>query len=74
MELLVRRLILISVAPPTSRNYDAQILLGMLASYAFEPMRHRLESQLRHSPMAFRVWRAITKLVILSEGDAQAEA
>ena len=37
MELLVRRLILISVAPPTSRNYDAQILLGMLASYAFEP-------------------------------------
>jgi len=29
MDLLVRRLILVSVAPPTSRNYDAQILLGM---------------------------------------------
>ena len=74
MELLVRRLILISVAPPTSRNYDAQILLGMLASYAFEPMRDRLESQLRYSPMAFRVWRAITKLVRLSEGGEHAEA
>lgn len=68
MELLVRRLILVSVAPPTSRNYDAQILLGMLASYAFEPMMDRLDSQLRHSPMSFRVWRAITKLVKLSEG------
>ena len=68
MELLVRRLILISVAPLTSRNYDAQILLGMLASYAFEPMMDRLDSQLRHSPMSFRVWRAITKLVKFSEG------
>jgi hypothetical protein len=68
MELLVRRLILVSVAPPTSWNYDAQILLGMLASYAFEPMMDRLDSQLRHSPMSFRVWRAITKLVKLSEG------
>ena len=74
MELLVRRLILVSVAPPTSRNYDAQILLGMLASYAFEPMRELLESQLRYSPMSFRVWRAITKLVGLREGDQQAKA
>ena len=74
MELLVRRLILISVAPPTSRNYDAQILLGMLASYAFEPMRDRLDSQLRYSPMGFRVWRAITKLVMLSEGGEHTDA
>jgi hypothetical protein len=74
MELLVRRLILISVAPPTSRNYDAQILLGMLASYAFGPMRDRLDSQLRHSPMSFRVWRAITKLVTLSESGEHAGA
>jgi len=66
LELLVRKLILISVAPPTSRGYDAQILLGMLASYAFDPMTGRLDSQLRHSPMAFRVWRAVTKLVRLS--------
>jgi hypothetical protein len=63
MELLVRRLILICVAPPTSRNHDAQILLGMLASYALGPMMDRLDSQLRNSPMAFRVWRSITKLV-----------
>jgi hypothetical protein len=74
MELLVRRLILISVAPPTSRNYDAQIMLGMLASYGFEPMRDRLESQLRYSPMSFRVWRAITKLVMLRADGEQADA
>ena len=74
MELLVQRLILISVAPPTPRNYDAQILLGMLASYAFEPMRDQLESQLRYSPMSFRIWRTITKLVKLGEDDKQAKA
>ena len=68
MEPLVRRLTLVSVAPPTSRNYDAQIMLGRLASYAFEPMREQLESQLRYSPMSFRVWRAITKLVGLERG------
>jgi hypothetical protein len=67
-ELLVSRLILISVAPPTSSNYDAQILLGLLASHAFDTLRNQLESQLRHSPMSFRVWRSITKLVRLSEG------
>jgi hypothetical protein len=66
MDLLVRRLLLIAVAPPTSRNYDAQIMLGSLASYAFEPMKERLDSGVRYSPMAFRVWRAITKLVMLS--------
>ncbi len=73
MDLLVQRLILISVAPPTSRTYDAQILLGMLASYAFELTRDRLEAQLRDSPMSFRVWRAITKLVMLSKDGEQAE-
>lgn len=73
MDLLVRRLILISVAPPTSRTYDAQILLGMLASYAFELTRDRLEAQLRDSPMSFRVWRAITKLVMLSKDGEQTE-
>jgi hypothetical protein len=73
MDLLVQRLILISVAPPTSRTYDAQILLGMLASYAFELTRDRLEAQLRDSPMSFRVWRAITKLVMLSKDGEQTE-
>jgi hypothetical protein len=65
LDLLVRRLILISVAPPTSRNSDAQILLGSLASYAFELMKDRLERELRGSPLGFRVWRAITKLVTI---------
>jgi hypothetical protein len=66
LELLVRRLILIGVSPPTASNYDAQVLLGMLASYAFEPLRDRLDAQLRWSPMSFRVWRAVTQLVKLS--------
>jgi hypothetical protein len=67
LDLLVRRLILISVSPPTASNYDAQILLGVLASYAFDPLRDLLDSQLRRSPMSFRVWRAVTKLVTLSQ-------
>jgi hypothetical protein len=70
MELLARRLILISAAPPTARNYDAQMMLGSLASYAFELMKDQLELQLRYSPLAFRVWRAITKLVRL-RGDGE---
>jgi hypothetical protein len=74
LDLLVRRLILISVSPPTASNYDAQILLGMLASYAFEQLRDLLDSQLRHSPMSFRVWRAVTKLVELSEDGEHANA
>jgi hypothetical protein len=70
LELLVRRLVLISVSPPTARSYDAQMMLGSLASYAFEPMQDWLETAVRYSPMAFRVWRAITKLVRLrSSGD-----
>src|SRR5579863_6046170 len=66
MKLLVDRLTLISVGPPTWRNYDAQIMLGSLASYAFEPMRAHLEMVLRFSPLGFRVWRAIGKLVKLN--------
>ena len=73
MELLVRRLILISVASPTSTNYDAQMMLGSLASYAFELMKDQLELGVRYSPMAFRVWRAITKLVKLREDGEHAE-
>jgi hypothetical protein len=73
MELLVRRLSLICVAPPTSKNHDAQILLGMLASYALRPMMDRLDSQLRYSPMAFRVWRSVTKLVRLGADGEHAD-
>jgi hypothetical protein len=74
LELLVRRLILISASPPTASSYDAQILLGMLASYAFELVRDRLDPQLRRWPMSFRVWRAVTKLVRLSEDGGHADA
>ncbi len=74
LELLVRRLILISVSPPTASNYDAQVLLGVLASYAFETLRDRLDAQLRRSPMSFRIWRAVTKLVNLSEDGEHADA
>jgi hypothetical protein len=63
---LARRLIMISVAPPTTMNHDAQILLGSLASYAFEQLRDNLDYQVRYSPLGFRVWRAITKLVTLT--------
>jgi hypothetical protein len=74
LELLVRRLILISVSPPTSRNYDAQIMLGSLASYALEPMKDWLDNAVRYWPLAFRAWRAITKLVKLRrDGDLSSE-
>jgi hypothetical protein len=66
LDLLVRRLALISLAPPTPNNTDALIMLGILASYAFEPMRQLLDHELRTSPLGFRVWRAITTLVKLT--------
>jgi hypothetical protein len=63
---VVDRLVLISVAPPTARNVEAQILLGGLASYAFGPIHAKLEDQLRKQPLGFRVWRAVTKTVKIS--------
>jgi hypothetical protein len=68
---LVRRLVAVSGAPPTGRNYDAQVLLGLLASHSFDPMMRLLDSELRYSPLGYRVWRAITKLVLLSEPGAK---
>jgi len=71
---LVRRLILISAGPPTPRNADAQVIIGGLASYAFDQLRDQLELAVRYSPLAFRVWRSISKLVILSRnGEHTAE-
>jgi hypothetical protein len=65
LNLLFRRLILISVSPPTAKNIDAQIMLGILASYSFGPMNQLLDRWLRSLPLGFRVWRAITVLVKL---------
>jgi hypothetical protein len=70
---LARRLILLSVGPPTWRNYEAQTLLGLLASYSFEEVRDSLERKLRYSPVGFRVWRAVTRLVRFSEDEAHPE-
>jgi hypothetical protein len=74
LELLVRRLILVSVAPPAGSNYDAQIMLGMLASFDFERIHQKLDTELRKRPLGFGVWRAVTKLVRLSEDGDHADA
>jgi len=71
---LARRLILASVEPPTWRTYEAQTLLGMLASYAFEQVKDSLERKLRYSPLGFRVWRAVTMLVEFTGDDSHTEA
>ena len=65
LALLARRLILISMGPPTPRTAGAVIMLGDLASYAFEPIKQRLEHELRFSPLGFRLWQVITWLVKL---------
>jgi hypothetical protein len=70
---LTRRLILLSSGPPTWRNYEAQTLLGMLASYAFDQVRDSLERKLRYSPLGFRIWRAVTRLVQFSEDEPRTE-
>ena len=73
IDLLARRLILISFAPPTSRNYDAQVLLGMLASHAFEQIQDLLHDTLR-DPLGFQIWPAIAKLVMLSGNRGRTDA
>lgn len=73
MKLLVRRLILISASPPTPKSYDAQIILGSLASYAFDQMREWLDIAVRYFPLAFQAWRSITKLVRLTRKGAAAD-
>jgi hypothetical protein len=66
LELLGRRLVAISVSPPTARNYDAQVLLGLLASYVPGALMDWLEAELMFSPLGYRTWRTVTKLVTLS--------
>ena len=74
LELLIRQLILISVSPSMSKKYDARMLLGMLAIYAFDLIRDRLESEFHRSPLTFRMWPAITQLVMLSKRDENTQA
>lgn len=60
---IARRLILLGGSPPTSRNIDALILLGGLANYAFPLITENLEHAIRTTPLGFRAWRAVSKLV-----------
>ena len=61
----VRQLVHIGSAPPTRRNVEALILLGTLAGYTFAQMQGVLRDELA-SPLGFRVWRAVTKSVLLA--------
>jgi hypothetical protein len=63
---VVDQLIIVGSSPPTARSVEALIMLGTLGSFAFDIIRPRLEYALMH-PLGFRVWRAITKLVMLSK-------
>ena len=71
LPLLVRRLILLSAGPPTQRNVDAQVMLGSLASHAFDVIEQRLDYELRFLPLGFRVWPVITRLVKLYPPDGE---
>ena len=70
---LARQLALISVGPPTWRNYDAQTLLGLLCYFAFDQVKEPLERRLRYSTLGFRLWRAIAMVVKLSDNDPHTE-
>ncbi|MGW3248623.1 hypothetical protein [Streptomyces sp. NPDC001070] len=70
---LVKRLALIGGAPPTSRNVDALVLLGGLTKCAWDKdLADLVGKRLRDSPLGFRLWRAITKLVHLCAADPAA--
>ena len=63
------RLILLAGGPPTPRHYEAQALLGSLAKFAFEIVLNRLEASIRRSPLGFRSWRPLTKLLMIARND-----
>jgi hypothetical protein len=68
---VVDRLLLIAIGPPTPRGVEAQVMLGNLAKYAFGLTFEKLEDVLRYNPLGFRIWRALTKLVLLSKDDRE---
>jgi len=74
IEQVVRRLILIGAAPPTRLNVEALIWLGTLSGYAFDEMAEQLERTVRRAPLGFRVWRAVTKSVLLSSSTSDKAA
>ncbi|MEV4655086.1 hypothetical protein [Micromonospora sp. NPDC049301] len=60
---LVDNLIRIGCLPPTPYSVDALILLGSLSRYALPLFQERLSTALR-TPLGFRVWRALTAIVL----------
>jgi hypothetical protein len=68
---VVNRLILLAGGPQTSRHIEAQLLLGSLAKYAFETVRRQLSMSIRHTPLGFRSWRSVTKLVMIARNNQQ---
>lgn len=63
---IAERLALIGGAPPSPRDIDALVLLGSLTKYAFDADPGDLiGGELRTSPLGFRHWRVVTKLVHL---------
>jgi hypothetical protein len=61
---VVDQLIMVGATPPTARSVEALIMLGTLGRYAFDIMRPALAYALAQ-PLGFRIWRAITELVLL---------
>jgi hypothetical protein len=60
---IVERLVVAGVQPPTPLSVESLIILGGMGSYAFPDVRDVLERALRHGPLGFRVWRALTAIV-----------
>ncbi|MFF4805629.1 hypothetical protein ACFY1U_45885 [Streptomyces sp. NPDC001351] len=71
---VVARLIVIGASPPTPRNIDALILLGSIAGYAFDVVKNLLQNALESMPLGFRVWRAVTAVLVLNQDGARATA
>ncbi|WP_328442759.1 hypothetical protein [Amycolatopsis sp. NBC_00438] len=72
---VVTRLILIGAAPPTPDNVEALMLLGRIAGAegTFEMVEKILENALSNHPLGFRVWRAVTTVVMINNANANAE-
>ncbi|MFK4087755.1 hypothetical protein ACI2LF_26830 [Kribbella sp. NPDC020789] len=60
---ITKRLIMLGGSPPTSRNIDALIVLGGLARYSYKRVSETLETAIKSSPLGFRAWRAVSKLI-----------
>jgi hypothetical protein len=66
---LTHQLILLGGSPPTTRNIDALTLLGGISHFRFEQTKRAIGEALRQSPLGFRAWRVVTKLVRTSKPD-----